>query len=270
MSRCYLPLIRCCWVSLILLFSGCLAAGPPAATFRGSPEHSPPNPDGTVLAQARAAGSDSLILLTSETGLSVASLTLPGQVAWLAWHPGGDLLVVTTTLKHFSFGANYQLQLHRWDGQAQPLSRTLTDTTLKPLTLAIWGEQLSAVAKPTLSPQGDVLAFLKLHDPPAFDPYLKVAVLHLEAPGELLLGSQAMPGADLKFSADGEVLSWLIFKGETFQVQPWLGGTDRIETEGQGTEAVVDPVLLGLRSLRVQGLIGPEDYRNQWQKRRQP
>lgn len=270
MSRCCLLLIRCWLLAFPLLLAGCLSADQAVATSTVAQELSLRRPDGGQVAGVKVVGANSQVSLNTSTGQAVASLELPGQVSWLGWHPGGDLLVVTTFLKHFSFGANYQLQLHRWDGQTKPLSRTLADTTLKPLTLAIWGAQLSAVAKPTLSPQGDVLAFLKLHDPPAFDPYLKVAVLQLETPGEMVLGSQAMPGAALRFSADGEVLSWLIFKGEKVQVQPWLGGTDRVETAGQATGAVVDPVLLELRSLRLQGLIGPEDYRQQWQKRRQP
>lgn len=269
MSRCYLLLMRCWLMSFALIFAGCLSAGPPLATSTGTPELSLGRPDGALFAQVRAVGPDSRIGLSTPAGQSVAALDLPGQVDWLAWHPSGDLLIVTTSLKHYSFGTNYQLQLHRWDGKAQPLSRTLADTSLKPLTLFRWGSQLHSLPKPALSSQGDVLAFLRLHDPPAFDPYLKVILLHLDAPGELVLGSQSMPGAALNFSGDGEVLSWSAGVGQTVAVQPWLGGTDPGEA-GAAAASMADPLLLELRRLQIQGLLSPEDYRQQWQKRRQP
>lgn len=269
MSRCSLLLTRCCCVLLVLLISGCLAAGPPAATVTDSPEHSLRSPDGVLLAQSRTKGSDSLILLNSETEQSVVSIALPGRVAWMAWHPAGDLLVVTTSLQQYSFGTSYQVWLHRCNGQSQPLTRTLADTTLKPSTLAAWGGQLPSLSQPVLGPQGDVLAFLRLHDPPAFDPYLKVMLLHLDGPGEMALGRQPLPGATLSFSRDGEVLSWSPGSGQTFQVQPWLGSTVVMTTAAQPSESV-DPVLLELRPLLLQGLLSPEDYRQQWQQRRQP
>lgn len=270
MSRGFSLLLRCCCLFLVLLLCGCLAAGPPAATRSASPDQSLPNADGTLHAHTRAAGSESLILLTSATGASVATLPLPGRVAWLAWHPGGELLIVTTILKHYTFGATYLVRLHRWNGQAPPLSRTLADTTLKPLTLATWAAQLSTLPQPALGPQGDVLAFLRLHDPPAFDPYLKVILMALDGPGELALGRQTMPGAALSFSADGEVLSWSATTGDTISVQPWLGEMVPAEPGQRATAAGVDPVLLGLRPLLLQGLLSPEDYRRQWQQRRQP
>ena len=269
MPRCYLLLIRCCFLAFPLLFAGCLSAGAPPALTGDAQEHSLRRPDGALVAQVRTEGQNSLVRLSTRAGQAVAALKLPGEFAGQAWHPSGELLIVTTTLKHYSFGANYQVRLHRWDGKSEPESRNLGDTTLKPLTLARWKTKLHALPKPALSPQGDVLVFLRLHDPPAFDPYLKVTLLHLDTPGELVLGSQAMPGAAPGFSADGEVVSWQAGGGQAVQVQPWLGGEVNPGAEAQETVSI-DPVLLDLRRLLVQGLLSPEDYRQQWLHRRQP
>lgn len=269
MPRTYLLLICCCLFFSALLLAGCLPGAAPAALTAGPKEYSLSRPDGALVAQVRAVGPGSLVSLSTPAGQTVATLNLPGQIAFQSWHPGGDLLIVTTTLKDYTFGTNYQLQLHRWDGKTEPRSRILCDTTLKPLTLARWKTQLHALPKPALSPQGDVLVFLRLHDPPAFDPYLKVTLFHLEGPGELVLGSQGMPGTTPSFSVDGEVVSWQPAGEQAVQVQPWLGG--EVEAgAGVRETASIDPVLLELRRLLIQGLLSPEDYRRQWLQRRQP
>ncbi len=219
-----------------------------------------------IQAEVTAVPEGSLVRWKGPGSSEIAHLTLPGTVSWLARHPAGDLVLLSTRIKRFSFGANYSVHLYRWDGQTPPAARLLYDTTLKPLTLTRWEYRLARLPAPQLSPQGEALALLRLHDPPAFDPYLRVILVSLDGPGELVVGSQSMPGAPLAFSADGEMLTWTEPGAPEARVWPWLG-----EAPGRdGTESPAAGALLELRRLRLQGLIGVEDYRRQWQRRNQP
>lgn len=263
-------LLRSCLLVMFGSFlTGCLTASAPGSSPRLS-EFSLNSADGRQQARSQSGGGVSRIeLLSPSVEQPSATLDLPGEVVWMAWHPSSDLLLVTSEIQAYSFGANFKVQLYRWNGQDPPSSRLLTDTTLKPLTLARWQTRLPALPGPVLSPQRDVLAFLRLHDPPAFDPYLKVVLISLDGKGELVLGNQAMPGVPLSFTADGETLRWAEGDGRTVEVQPWLGPSGLNEIEKEATESV-DPALLQMRQLLLQGLLNQDDYRLQWQQRRQP
>lgn len=260
--------------SLLVLYgsflSGCLTASAPGSS-PGFSELSLNSSDGRQQVRSQTEGGTSRLQLLSSSGKQPpATLELPGEVAWLGWHPSNELLIVTSELKGYSFGANYKVQLYRWNGQTPPSSRLLTDTSLKPLTLARWQARLTALPAPVLGPQGDVLAFLRLHDPPAFDPYLKVVLISLDGEGEMVLGSQAMSGAPLAFSADGETVRWAVGDGQTEEHHPWLGPAGVEDSTKGEVSGTVDPALLQMRQLLLQRLINQDDYRQQWQTRRQP
>lgn len=270
MSRWLKGMIR---YGLLLLFgsalTGCLGSGGVTSNPL-SCEHGLTRADGRLQVRSQSVGGVSHLQLLDPSGMQPpATLQLPGEVTWLGWHPSNEILIVAAEIKPYSFGANYKVQLYRWNGRTQPSSRLLTDASLKPLTLARWQAGLTALPRPVLGPQGDVLAFLRLHDPPAFDPYLKLVLISLDGEGEMVLGSQAMPGAPLTFSADGESLSWTEGDGRIVDVHPWFGAVGLDHPHGEAMESV-DPVLLQMRQLLFQGLLNRDDYRQQWLQRRQP
>lgn len=247
---------------------GCLPPG--ASSIPTSTERSLVSADGFRQVRSHSSGGSSgLELLRPSGDQPAAPLNLAGEITWLGWHPSQDLLIVTTELKGYSFGGNYKVRLYRWDGFSAPSSRLLSETTLKPLTLKRWGSRLTALPAPVLSPQGEALAFLRLHDPPAFDPYLKVVLISLAGEGEMVLESQAMPGNAVSFSPNGERVSWTASEGKAVAVYPWLGplGADDPHVLAEET---VNPRLLQLRPLLLQGLLSQADYHQQWLKRGQP
>lgn len=263
-------LIRCCLLLLASgLISGCLGAGG-AALGSASFERTLNGANGRLQVRSQSGSGASQVELLGPSGEQPsATFNLPGDVTWLGWHPSNDLLIVTTELKRYSFGANYKVQLYRWSGWTPPSSLLLTETTLKPLTLARWETRLLELSAPVLGPQGDVLAFLRLHDPPAFDPYLRVVLTSLEGEGERVLGDQAMPGTPISFSADGETVRWAAGDGQTAEIHPWLGASGLKDSMGK-VDGRVDPALLQMRQLLLKGLLEQDDYRQQWQKRRAP
>lgn len=98
----------------------------------------------------------------------------------------GEWLAFVTTVETFRFGGNLRSRLLRWDGVQAPTEELLNDVTLDRSTLAD-KEALLATLRPQLSPYGDEILLLRLHDPPAFDPYIAVVLRHLETGSERLV-----------------------------------------------------------------------------------
>lgn len=192
--------------------------------------------DGRLLAAAFASGEGSVLRLFD--GAAVARQTaVAGRVSDLAWLPGGDLLVAATVLKHFSFGSDFRTTLYRWDGVADPHPVTAHNITVKPLTVHRWGSALYGAIRIDLAPQGDAVVYTRLHDPPAFSPYLKLVLLHLDSGAERVLadvglasGGGVHAGDDTVVYGDGRGLSLLL--------DPWTGRKLRSwETPGHSVAA---------------------------------
>ena len=144
------------------------------------------NPNGTELAAAFvAADGTRLRRFSTSTGEVLREITFPGRCEALLSREG-EWLVFVTTLESFRFGGNLRSRLLRWDGVEAPDEFPLNDTTLNRSTLADKNTLLSTL-RPQLSPHGDEILFLRLHDPPAFDPYLAVVLRHLETGSDRLI-----------------------------------------------------------------------------------
>ena len=143
--------------------------------------------DDERLAVAVEAGERTRLFLL-QAGEPPRQVELPGRLDGLARGADGALLAVTTRLQRFYFGANLSSRLYRWDGAAPPSERLLNDVSLKPLTVRQWGERLFDQLQPDFSPLGDIVVFSRLHDPPAFSPYLQLVQLHLGGGEPVVLG----------------------------------------------------------------------------------
>ncbi|MBE0503703.1 MAG: hypothetical protein IBX46_06175 [Desulfuromonadales bacterium] len=141
------------------------------------------NPDGSELAAAfLAADGSRLQRIATSNGKVLAEISFSGRCEALLSRQG-EWLAFVTTVETFRFGGNLRSRLLRWDGKQAPIEELLNDVTLDRSTLAE-KETLWATLRPQLSPYGDEILFLRLHDPPAFDPYIAVVLRHLETRSE--------------------------------------------------------------------------------------
>jgi hypothetical protein len=215
------------------------ADGRPRRLTDGTPTALAWSPAGDRLAAAYGRGDHSLLRLHALSGAVLAETTVPGEVRDLFWPGEGGLLFAATTLRRHSFGGGFLLTLYRWSGTGAPQGTPLHDVTLKPLTLRQWGGLLGRIPALALSPLGDEIAYGRLHDPPAFSPYLRLVVRHLESGAEREVTSRPLPGAGALFAADGEGL--LYDDGPvTRAIEPWSGRRQG-EWRGSGAPLALSP-----------------------------
>lgn len=164
-------------------------------------------PGGAELAAAfpTADGSRLQRFATSD-GEILGKISFPGRCEALLSRQG-EWLAFVTTLQSFRFGGNLSSRLLRWDGAQAPVEELLNDVTLDRSTLAD-KEALLATLRPQLSPYGDEILFLRLHDPPAFDPYIAVVLRHLETRSERTVAKLPKLSGSAIYLADGELVAY--------------------------------------------------------------
>lgn len=118
-----------------------------------------------------------------------------------------EWLAFVTTIEVFRFGGNLRSRLLRWDGAQAPVEELLNDVTLDRSTLAD-KDALLATLRPQLSPHGDEILFLRLHDPPAFDPYIAVVLRHLETGSERLVAKLPKLSGAAIYLDGGELVAY--------------------------------------------------------------
>lgn len=137
------------------------------------------NPDGSELVASFVVAEGSrLRRFSTSSGEVLGEISFPGRCEALLSREG-EWLAFVTTLESFRFGGNMRSRLLRWDGVQAPVEASLNDTTLDRSTLADKNALLTTL-RPQLSQHGDEILFLRLHDPPAFDPYIEVVLRHLD------------------------------------------------------------------------------------------
>lgn len=165
------------------------------------------NPDGTELAAAFAAADGGrLRRYAPGSGEVLAEIAFPGRCEALLSREG-EWLAFLTTLQSFRFGGNLRSRLLRWDGVNPPGESLLNDMTLDRSTLAERGSLLSTL-RPQLSPYGDEILFLRLHDPPAFDPYLAVVLHHIETGSDRLVVKLPQLRGAATYLGGGELIAY--------------------------------------------------------------
>ena len=165
------------------------------------------NPSGTELAAAfvTADGSRLRRYATSNSEI-LAEISFPGRCDVLL-NREGEWLAFVTTMEIFRFGGNLSSRLLRWDGEHAPAESLLNNMTLYHPILAEKGD-LSATLRPQLSPHGDEILFLRLHDPPAFAPYLAVVLRHLETGSERLVAKLPQLSGAAMYLDGGELVAY--------------------------------------------------------------
>lgn len=256
--RCIAPFV------LLLILGGCLAY-PEKSGDAGIGSLSAVNPAGDEIVSAYTVAQGTRLIRTSTpSGVTLGEIVFPGRCEALLARPG-EWLIFVTTLESFRFGGNLRSRLLRWDGRQPPREFLLNDITLNRATLAV-KEGLEHTLQPQLSPYGDEILFLRLHDPPAFDPYLEVVLYHL--------GSQdvhsvvKVPGlhAIAEYRDNGERIAWGDGRAAPKIVDPWDPQGENLANEkvavSSNPDVQAQRVLL-LRKWRAMGLITAQEYARQ-------
>ncbi|ALC16758.1 hypothetical protein DSOUD_1990 [Desulfuromonas soudanensis] len=222
------------------LFDYDLASGRERLLSPGKPLALAWSPDGMRLAVADRDLETTRLRLLSENGTLLAEATVPGNVDRLFWDGDDAILTVAVTIQTYSFGGNLSATLVRWDGEAPPRSTPLFETSLKPLTLRTWGSRLYSLPQPTLSPWGDELLFARLHDPPAFAPYLKIVARHRQSGAERVVARVALTSAATVYLGDGERILYGDGSRRTLDAPLW-GGDTAVEYPWEGRALAASP-----------------------------
>lgn len=139
------------------------------------------SPDVTSLAVAfPIADYETRLVIYTSQGVLLYETLLPVALSQMVWSVRGDLLVTGFALKVYSFGGNLRQGLYRVTRE-EVLETVLSDTTLKPSTVKSLVSIMQKVQPVVFSLQGDELVFAKLHDPPAFQPYLQLRQMNWES-----------------------------------------------------------------------------------------
>lgn len=210
------------------------------------------SPDGRELAAALTVGDETLLRrYRIADGQLLAERQIAGRCSGLLWPRKGELLVVQTQTRSFSFGGNHVVRLMFWDGDDGVREVLLADTTLKPATLRDWGAALFDVARPQLSPWGDELLLSVLRDPPAFAPYLEMLIVPLTAGPPHSVARLQLPGGNGTYIGSGDEVLVCGVAPRLIRIDPWretqqsllLSGEEGLSLSPGGRYLLVDGAL---------------------------
>lgn len=189
--------------------------------------------DSQRLASAVNKGTETELRLMDVTnGAILAQISVKGRCSRLFWR-APELLAMVTVVTPYKFGINLSLRLVRWDGRSPLRLDILHEITLRP-DFQKWGDRLSTLAHPVLSPQGDELLYRRLQDPPRFSPYFTLVQRHLESGAEQVLAKVALNAGDVAYLAGGDEILFGDGTGKTQRVDPWSKAAPVIlDTPGQ-------------------------------------
>ena len=188
------------------------------------------SPDGSRLAasfpqaqrgQAESGQAASSVLkLFDVHGAVLAQSPVKGRLTSLSWSSCAEVLGTTATLETYSFGSNREEALVRWDGQGPVRTEPLGSVTLKRTTVQQYATVLTRGPALAIAPQGDVIAWAGVHDPPMYAPFSSLEARHLDGKKVHELG-RVPPGAEgLAWAPDGESI-WLSGPGAVVRWDCW-------------------------------------------------
>ena len=163
--------------------------------------------EGKRLAAALPLKEGTALRIFSREGTILAETHVEGHVTTLAWNTSAELLAFAMELRSYKFGSLLKLFLIRWNGLDSPAVTVLSnDTMLKPQTNMELGERLPRILTMVLSPLHDEILYFRMHDPPAFAPYLTLILRNLESGVERRVANVSALSGGAAFSPDGERL----------------------------------------------------------------
>ncbi len=181
--------------------------------------------EGKRLAAAFPLKEGTALRIFSREGTILAETHIEGHVTTLAWNTSAELLAFAMKLRSYRFGSLLKLSLIRWNGLDSPAVTVLSnDTTLKPQTNMALGGRLPRVLTMVLSPLHDEILYFRMHDPPAFAPYLTLILRNLGSGVERQIASVSVLSGGAAFSPDGEGLVYSNGTGTTRWSDPRGGG----------------------------------------------
>ncbi len=179
------------------------------------------SPDGKELAAAFSQGDETVLRRYDRQGNALAQARVSGRVNGLAWRPSSEILAFAVKQRVYSFGANLAEVLYRWDGKGEPSTTALQETTLLPAIAKRWQGAIQHVLTFAVSPLDDEIVYARFYAPPAFDPYLKIILRHLESGREREVATASLLAAGAIFSRDGEEVVCGDGERETRLLDPW-------------------------------------------------
>ena len=189
------------------------------------------SPGGERLAASFATSSRTLLRIFDLRGNILAEALIPGKVTSLAWRSEKELLASALEIKKFSFGSELVGSLYRWDTVHPPLASPLSDVTVRPRVASLPEETLFRSLTMALSPYGDEIAYSSMKDPPVYNPYLRIAVRHLESGAERGVAEVGIGSGGALYTPDGESL----LTGDTQALTHRLSLPDGKETDAWPT-----------------------------------
>ena len=164
------------------------------------------SPSGAKLAAAVPGEKQTTLRLFDDKGSALAETTIPDRVTSLAWRSEGELLATALTIQRFSFGSLLTSRMYSWDGATAPVATTLGDVTVRPALGKVPEEELFKTLNLAVSPYGDEIAYSTLKDPPLFQPFLRIAIRHLETGAEREVAQTDLGSGAPIYAPDGESL----------------------------------------------------------------
>jgi hypothetical protein len=198
-----------------------LASGTERPFSAGAPTALAWSPDGKQLSAAFSQGQETILQLYDRQGNVLAQSRLAGRVNGLAWRPSSEILAFAVKQRGYRFGAHLAQVLYRWDGKNEPTPTALHETTLMPAFMQQWEGVLQRTLTFAISPLDDEIIYARLYAPPAFAPYLKLTLRHLEIGTEREIADISILSAGGVFFGDGERLVCGDGERESRLFDPW-------------------------------------------------
>ncbi|RII25550.1 MAG: hypothetical protein CXR31_13300 [Geobacter sp.] len=207
------------------------------------------SPDGKRLAAALPDGDSTTLAIFSRQGKPIAQAPVPGRVTGIEWMSSADLVALGVGIRIFSFGDAITATLYRWDGTSAPQSTTLFETTVKPLTVRQWGERIITSISMAISSDRDEMLYTRLHDPPAFSPYLRIILRNLESGAERDVattaalssgGGRFVGTGDRIVYGDGSSLSRVMAPWSDKVIQSFLAPGKQLAASPAGEDLLLD------------------------------
>ena len=179
------------------------------------------SPDGKRLAAALPGGDSGTLAIFSRQGESIAQAPVPGRVTSIEWVSPTDLVALGVGVRAFSFGSAITATLYRWDGTSEPQATRLFETTVKPLTVRQWGDRTVTSISMAISPERDEMLYTRLHDPPAFSPYMRIILRNLDNGAERDVATVPFSSGGGRFVGLGDRIVYGDGSSSSTLMEPW-------------------------------------------------
>lgn len=181
--------------------------------------------DGKLCAVAVATPGGSRLYLFESSGKLRAATDMNELVTSLAWRSASSLLIAAVSLKHYSFGTDFQQFIFTWDGTGTPSGVRVHNATLRPGSFNALQGKLPSLFTLTSAPLGDAVLFTRVQDPPEFNTYRRIMLRYLETGTELTIANVAVDSASPRFTGTDDTLIYGDGSGTTYVRDPWQSST---------------------------------------------